>query len=158
MECHDKFITPLSARTWRKNRSHDASRPGASDYCGKVRIGGDTQSKPLPTMPADLVRLVKFVGGPCDGLECRDRSPDRFESSIAIVWSLFRIGCGGPLTSPEVLNRRYTRRMDKPEAAPTLGTEFDGAFPAHYCVIRRTLQRGTLITVAWHSSTTPRPL
>lgn len=66
-------------------------------------------------MPAAGKRLVKFVGGPYDGLECRDDSPDRFEASIAIVWSLFRIGCGGPLTSPATLQRREARRRKAPE-------------------------------------------
>jgi hypothetical protein len=101
-------------------------------------------------MPPAAQRLVKFVGGPCDGLECRDDSPDRFESSIAIVWSLFRIGCGGPLTSPEILTRREARRRHEPKAAVASASEGD-APAAHYRVIRRMLQGGTLVSIAWHA-------
>ena len=103
-------------------------------------------------MPSPANRIVKFVGGPYDGLQCRDDSLDRFESSIAIVWSLFRIGCGGPLTSPETLKRRETRRQGKPETAVAPpGGESDESAAAHYRVIRRSLQGSTLVSVAWHA-------
>jgi len=101
-------------------------------------------------MPA-ANRVVKFVGGPCDGLECREDSPDRFEASIAIVWSLFRIGCGGPLTSPETLKRREVRRQAKPETAVAPLEEPNGAPMVHYRVIRRMLQGRVLVSVAWHT-------
>jgi hypothetical protein len=98
-------------------------------------------------MPGAEKRLVKFVGGPCDGLECRDDSADHFESSIAIVWSLFRIGCGGPLDSPEILNRRRARRAAAPPNA-----EIHSGPAARYRVIRRALQRGTLVSIACHAA------
>lgn len=102
-------------------------------------------------MPAAR-RLVRFVGGPCDGLECRCDSADRFESSIAIVWSLFRIGCGGPLTPPEVLQRREARRRQTPEIAVTSpDVADDGELAAYYRVIRRGMQGGVLVSVAWHA-------
>ena len=107
-------------------------------------------------MPAAFKRLVKFVGGPCDGLECRDDSTDRFESSIAIVWSLFRIGCGGPLTTPEALKQREVHRQGPPETAVAPFSESDGT-TAHYRVIRRTLQGGVLVSVAWHAPPQCRP-
>lgn len=102
-------------------------------------------------MPSPAKRIAKFVGGPYDGLECRDDSLDRFESSIAIVWSLFRIGCDGPLTSPEALKRRETRRQGKLETAvaPPGGESDDSA--AHYRVIRRSPHGSALVTVAWHA-------
>jgi hypothetical protein len=100
-------------------------------------------------MPA-VKRLVKFVGGPYDGLECRDDSADRFESSIAIVWSLFRLGCGGPLNSPEVLQQRETRRQGKREKVIAPPDEGEHA-AAHYCVVRRNMQCGMLVSVAWHA-------
>ena len=101
-------------------------------------------------MPA-VKRLVKFIGGPCDGLECRCDSADRFEASIAIVWTLFRIGCGGPLTSPETLRRREVRRQAKPETAVAPPDDDNGAAAAHYRVIRRTQQGGLLVSVAWYA-------
>ena len=101
-------------------------------------------------MPA-ANRVVKFVGGPCDGLECRDDSLDRFEASIAIVWSLFRIGCGGPLTSPEMLQRRQGARPGKPGTVAPSTDEADGVSGAHYRVIRRSLLSGNLVSVAWHA-------
>lgn len=101
-------------------------------------------------MPA-VKRLVKFVGGPHDGLECRCDAADRFESSIAVVWSLFRIGCGGPLTSPEALQRREVRRQSKPETVLAAAGEGDDGAAAHYRVIRRTLHGGVLVSVAWHA-------
>lgn len=100
-------------------------------------------------MPAK--RIVKFVGGPLDGLECRDDSADRFEASIAVVWSLFRIGCGGPLTPPESLARREALRLAKAKAPAPQEIEPSNAAAAHYRVIRRTLERGAAITVAWHA-------
>jgi hypothetical protein len=102
-------------------------------------------------MPANANRLVKFLGGPCDGLECRDDSADRFESSIAIVWSLFRIGCGGPLCAPETLTRREVRRQRSPQVALAPANAGDDAPAAHYRVIRRMLQGGVLVSIAWHA-------
>ena len=106
-------------------------------------------------MPAAR-RLIKFIGGPSDGLECRDDSADRFESSIAIVWSLFRIGCGGPLIPPALLARREEHRRQSPEAAGAPRTlagdqDGDGETVAHYRVIRRSMQGGVLVSVAWHA-------
>lgn len=101
-------------------------------------------------MPA-AKRLVKFVGGPCDGLECRDDSPDRFEASIAIVWSLFRLGCGGPLMSPAALQRREASRRQIPETAVAPRDETEDVATPHYRVIRRTQQGGMLVSVAWYA-------
>ena len=108
-------------------------------------------------MPA-AIRLVKFVGGPCDGLQCRCDSADHFEASIAIVWSLFRIGCGGPLTAPETLKRRQARQPRKPETAvaPPGGEGADSP-AAHYRVIRRSLQGGVLVSTAWHAPPSRNP-
>ena len=101
-------------------------------------------------MPA-VKRLVKFIGGPCDGLECRCDSADRFEASIAIVWTLFRIGCGGPLTSPECFKRREVRRQGKPETAIARSDEEEDETATHYRVIRRTLHGGVMVSVAWYA-------
>lgn len=102
-------------------------------------------------MPS-VKRLVKFVGGPHDGLECRCDAADRLEASIAIVWSLFRIGCGGPMTAPEALQRREARRRQKPETAVARSDETDHVGAAHYRVIRRALQGGLLVSIAYHAS------
>lgn len=100
---------------------------------------------------AEAQRIVKFVGGPCDGLECRDDSADHFETSIAIVWSLFRIGCGGPLSLPEALRKREARRAKKTEVAVGLdgGTDDVAAWP--YRVIRRSRLGHALVSVAYYA-------
>ena len=102
-------------------------------------------------MPAAARRIVKFVGGPCDGLECRDDSADHFESSIAIVWSLFHIGCGGPLSSPDALRLRRARRLEKTESPAAPPSDVDEVAWAHYRVVRRTLQGPLLVSVARHA-------
>jgi hypothetical protein len=103
-------------------------------------------------MHAAAKRVVKFVGGPCDGLECRDDSADHFESSIAIVWSLFRIGCGGPLSSPDALRLRHARRLEKTESLAAPPSDAVRVASACYRVSWRTLQGQTLVSVACHAT------
>jgi len=44
--------------------------------------------------------IVKFRGGPCDGLVCSNRSADHAVASAALVWSLIDLGRKTTATIP----------------------------------------------------------
>ena len=95
-----------------------------------------------------MPRLVRFLGGPCDGLECRADSADRYESAVAVVWSLFRIGCGGPLDVRQALHLpAHTMRPASP--SPHAASPPSEPAPlAHYRIISHRACNGTIISVA----------
>lgn len=98
-----------------------------------------------------MPKLVRFLGGPCDGLECRDDSTDRYESAVAVVWSLFRIGCGGPLDARQALRLpEGALRARSPGDSADAHSAEPAAFP-QYRVISRRERNGTTISVAVHA-------
>ncbi len=95
-----------------------------------------------------MPRLVKFLGGPCDGLECRDDSPDQYHSAVAVVWTLLRIGCGGPLDVRQAL-RLLEIALRRPSPGPfAAARSAEPPASPHYRVISRREFNGATISVA----------